>query len=269
MDILTHTITGVAAGTVIASFVNKGFGKKLLIIIAGGFGALLPDIDALSLWSGFDASFGKLFGLSHAGRHIYSAKFWYSHHAFFHSFFAGLLIAFTIGVLVHLVHNKFKNLTFKQLSINLKNQRLMLISFILGFTLHLMQDMPTPSSSWGGVNFFWPSSSYIGGSGHIWWWNNYDIFIIVITVTIINTLLLCIKRLKKSVAVKIITSVFIIGFLLCAIQINTRDYNFNYANGVSNYQEHELKSKQIQKRILGDSLFNLMVTFDNKLKIYF
>ncbi len=269
MDILTHTITGVAIGTVMASFTNKGFEKKLLIIIAGGFGACLPDIDAISLWSGFDATLGRLFALNHSGKEIYSAKFWYSHHAFFHSIFAGILIALVIIAMAYLIKIKFRNLRYTELKSYQKKHNLLLFSFVLGFILHLLQDMPTPCSTWGGVNFFWPLNSYIGGTGHIWWWNNYDIFLIVLAITIINTIMLSISNFKKHILTKITLGIFFIGFTLCIKQINTRGYKFNYTNSTSSYQEHELKSKEIQKQILGESLFNIMLTFDNKLKIYF
>jgi hypothetical protein len=57
--------------------------------------------------------------------------------------------------------------------------------------------MPTPASTWGGVNFFWPFKTYIGGTGHIWWWNNYDIFLIVVAVIIINLIMAIVQNYRK------------------------------------------------------------------------
>jgi hypothetical protein len=46
------------------------------------------------------SSFGQWFNLSHSGRVIYGEKFWYSHHAFFHSIVASLLLAFAFSFLI-------------------------------------------------------------------------------------------------------------------------------------------------------------------------
>lgn len=269
MDILTHTLSGLAVGTVVASFSNRGFGHKLTIILIAGFAGALPDIDAISLWSGFDSAFGTLFNLSNSGREIYSSKLWYAHHAFFHSIFAGILFALLIGLVVYLVNSKFKSLKFSLFVSSLSRHKLVLIGFVLGFLVHLIEDMPTPSSSWGGVNFFWPSKSYMGGSGDIWWWNNYDIFLIVFAVFIINLLLLIIKRFVGSHLRSLATTIFLIGFVWAVFQIKTRDYDFAYVGHANSYQEYEAKSKEIQQEILGENVYQIMLRFDNNLGIYF
>lgn len=98
MDILTHIFSGVAAGTAVSSFSRKGFGNKLAIISLAGFGGALPDFDVISLWSKFDGTIGALFRLKHTGQEIYSSRFWYSHHGFFHSLSAGILFTLIIGI---------------------------------------------------------------------------------------------------------------------------------------------------------------------------
>jgi hypothetical protein len=90
LDILSHSLSGLALGTVLASFA-QGPRRKLAILGIATFGGALPDLDAISMWSGFDRTFGSWFQLNQSGRFIYSAKFWYSHHAFFHSLLAPLL----------------------------------------------------------------------------------------------------------------------------------------------------------------------------------
>ena len=60
MDIITHTLSGVATGTVVMSFSPKGYKAKLGILSISGFGAALPDLDAISLWSRFDNLFGRV-----------------------------------------------------------------------------------------------------------------------------------------------------------------------------------------------------------------
>lgn len=269
MDILTHTLSGVAVGTVAASFSKAGFTNKLKIVIFSGFAGALPDFDAISLWSGFDSTIGAFFNLPDSGRDIYSAKLWYSHHAFMHSVFAGILFAGLIGLLGYLIDSKFMKLRPKGFVHSIKRQKLVLIAFLFAFVLHLLEDMPTPSSTWGGVNFFWPSGNYIGGSGDIWWWNNYDIFLIVVTVLFVNLTLPLFKKLIPIKISKLTVIVFLFGFTLAFIQIKTRNYNFAYSGYTKNYQKMEAKSKELQKKILGDKVYRLMEKFDNQLKFYF
>ena len=115
MDILTHTLSGIAVGTVIASFTNKGFKQKLGLIALSGFGGALPDFDAISLWSKFDSTIGELFNLNYTGKEIYFSKLWYSHHGALHSIFGGILIAVIIAIITYLIKSKFKKFTFNDL----------------------------------------------------------------------------------------------------------------------------------------------------------
>lgn len=264
MDILTHTISGFAIGTTVASFSNKGFVDKFKIVLISGFAGALPDFDAISLWSGFDTTIGDFFNLSHSGKEIYSAKFWYSHHVFLHSIFAAILLVGLIGGLNYLI---FPSLRKNNFSDFIKKNKLFPIGFV--FLIHLIEDMPTPASSWGGVNLFCPLKSYIGGTGDIWRWNNYDIFLIVICVLILNSTILIIKRFIQVDLRKITTGVFVLGFVLAVFQIKSREFDFSYSEQKNRCQEFELKSKELQKEILGNKGYNLMEKFDNKLKFYY
>lgn len=267
MDILTHTLSGVAVGTVVASFDTSGIKNKAKIILISGFAGALPDLDAISMWSGFDNTIGSFFDLPAKGREIYSAKYWYSHHAFLHSAFAAFIIAFLWSLFFFLKDFIVKK---KKGYLNsLRENYLLLIGFFFGFIIHLLEDMPTPSSSWGGVNFFWPSQSYIGGTGDIWWWNNYDIFLIVLTVIITNIFVLLLQKFISMAANKITVMVFILGLAAAFYQIKTRGFDFAYSGHTSKYQEYEIKSKEIQKEILGERVYSIMEKFDNKLRIYF
>lgn len=269
MDILTHTTSGLAVGTVMAAFSNRGWKNKSLLILAGGFAGALPDLDAISLWSKFDATLGKFFHLSYSGREIYSAKLWYSHHGFLHSITAALFIALLVAIVRFFIHSKFRNLSFQQFVLSIKHNQRLLLSIVFGFTLHLLEDMPTPAASWGGVNLFWPSTSYIGGTGDIWWWNNYDIYLIVAGVFLLNLFSLLLNSLFSIPIRKITSGLFILGFTSAVIQIKTRPVDFAYEGSTVRYQEFEQKSKDLQRKILGDKVFNCMERFDNSLSIYF
>ncbi|NOU59644.1 metal-dependent hydrolase [Marinifilum caeruleilacunae] len=269
MDILTHTLSGLAVGTVVSSFSNSGFKSRLKIVLISGFAGAIPDLDAISLWSGFDTTIGRFFNLSASGKEIYSAKYWYSHHAFMHSALAGVILTAILGHVSYLLAAMNKAQKSNPFLQHLKEKRYMLIAFFLGFLIHLIEDMPTPASSWGGINLFWPSQSYIGGSGDIWWWNNYDIFLIVLAVIVINLSVSLIRKFVDFDARKFTVAIFILGLSLSILQMKSRKYDFAYSGYAPNYQELEAQSKENQKEILGNQLFQIMENFDNKLPFYF
>ncbi|MCG8305865.1 MAG: metal-dependent hydrolase [Cytophagales bacterium] len=269
MDIITHTLSGVATGTVVMSFSPKGYKAKLGILSISGFGAALPDLDAISLWSRFDNLFGRLFNLEHSGKEIYFSKFWYSHHAFLHSILAAIIIALLIGSLTYLLSSKQKPKSFSGLISSLVNQKLILIGFLSGFIIHLIEDMPTPSCVWGGVNLFWPSHGYVGGTGDTWWWNNYDIFLIVITIIILNLVVSLLRPSNRLHPKKLTSVILIIGFSISLIQIKTRGFDFNYTGHTTRYDEFEVKSKELQRDILGPGIYNYMEKLDNKIPLNF
>lgn len=266
MDLITHTISGIAVGTVAASFIEKGALKKTGVILIGGLGGALPDIDAISLWSKFDATIGAPLNLDHTGKEIYFSKFWYSHHAFMHSLFAGLALALIAGCIINF--KRFQNKS-KQSHKGLKRMVLPSLSFLGGYLIHLLEDMPTPASVWGGVNFLWPSKSYVGGTGDIWWWNNYDLFLIIASVILLNLLCFFLNLWVKPNLKRIPIFIFLLGASLFVFQVKTRQFDFNYTGFSSKYNEYELKSKEIQKEILGEKIYQLMVKLDNSIPLYF
>jgi len=266
MDILTHVCSGIASATVIASF-SKQTSTRAKILASGALGGAFPDVDAVSMWSHFDSTFGRLFHLSHSGKAIYGGKFWYSHHAFFHSVGAALLFALIFGLLSYGFYKAVSKNRKDTFGIYCKNHFLLAISFITGYLLHLFGDMPTPGSVWGGVHLFFPFSGYIGGSGKIWWWNNYDIFLLIIFCILINVILLF--TLKRNIQRKAVVIVAVLTLLLVEIQINTRQYNYAYSGQTNRYGEMEQQSKKEQKRILGKHIYSSMEWFDKHLPIEF
>ncbi|WP_430814141.1 metal-dependent hydrolase [Carboxylicivirga sp. RSCT41] len=269
MDILTHTLSGVAIGTVVSAFADAGIKQRFSIVLLSGFAAALPDVDAISLWSGFDSTIGTLFNLPHSGSHIYFAKYWYSHHAFLHSAVAAIMFTVLIGIMAYLIDSSLKGFRKMSVAASIQKNRLLLLGSFLSFILHLVEDMPTPASTWGGVDLLWPSGSYIGGTGDIWWWNNYDIFLIVVAVIVINLTLLLLGKVISFDIRKFTVGVFILGFSFAFLQIKTRDFDFAYTGHTAQYDQYEAKSKQIQRELLGDRIYELMERFDKQLKIYF
>lgn len=268
MDILSHTLSGTAAGTVVAAHSKGGFKTKAAIILFGTLGGALPDIDAISYWSKFDATFGRLFGLEHSGRVIYGAKFWYSHHAALHSITAAL------GLPLLFLFLKSTWLSFKAKNLSpfpaqFKRSALSVAAFALGFCMHLLEDMPTPASVWGGVNLFWPSTTYIGGFGKIWWWNNYDVFLLIVAIIPINLVLHLLHNWFKFRLPMVTKIVFATAAGLILYQMNTRPVDFSYTGNTHKYGEFESESKAIQKEVLGPKLYHWMEAFDNAVPLNF
>jgi len=269
MDIITHTLSGLAVGTVAISYTNKDVKAKLGLLTLSAFAAALPDLDAISLWSGFDATIGRTFGLNNPGREIYFAKFWYSHHAFLHSLTAGILIGMLLFLIYHILKMNFSNASGWGAGDSFKSGKIYFVTFIVAFSVHLIEDMPTPSSVWGGVNLFWPSATYVGGTGDIWWWNNYDIFLIVLLVIFLNLSINILSTFIKIKSRLIATSFFALGIILITIQIKSRNYDFSYTGFTQEFQVMEAKSKEIQREILGENLYHLMESIDRKTPLNF
>lgn len=266
MDIISHTLTGVAVGTVAATFSKKSWKTKVSIVLTGGLGGALPDLDAVSLWSGFDGTIGALFDLSHSGRDIYFGKFWYSHHAALHSLLAPLLFCFMFVGIVTIRHKYWTRNSIKG---HLQRNGLYYLAFILGFVCHLLEDMPTPASVWGGVNLFFPSSGYVGGFGKIWWWNNYDIFLIILSVIFMNSWVNLIPNTRQKLRSRTAVAIFVLGLGLGMNQMLNRPIDFRYTGHTTKYTQYEQQSKDIQKDILGKRLYGLMEKLDDRLPVYF
>jgi len=240
----------------VAGVQPKNTGNKFVTVFFGGLGGCLPDIDTISLWSGFDHYFGNFLHLQDSGRDIYFGKAWYSHHAFFHSIAAIIFYLIVLEWFYKLFSWKFKN--------SYPNKIFLSFAFAFGYFMHLLEDMPTPGGSWGGINLFWPLQNYTGGTGQIWWWNNYDIFLLIFAALVVNIAVLLLSfrfQINKF-------STVIIGFLgliLVFFQIQSKSDNFNAPVFPSKAE----RSLEIQKDILGDELYNFMVKFDKSVKMHF
>lgn len=262
MDIITHTLSGVAVASVIINLKKFSFKQSAVILGFGALGGCLPDIDVISMWSGFDGTFGQWFNLNETGRNIYTAKYWYSHHAFFHSLLASILFTGLLATLSGLRQKITKGVALLQ-----GFQIGGLASFFFAYNIHLVEDMLTPSSAWGGVAYFWPSPVYIGGWGKIWWWNNYDIFGIVLILLTFNLIWRSFVKKQLLARVSAVLS-FAVGVTLISYQVNTREVDYNYSQPIE-FKSLESQSLDEQKVILGDPLFNMMIKLDQKVPVHF
>jgi hypothetical protein len=269
MDFLTHIVSGIAASSVIAaSTASKHIGAPRILAV-GALGGALPDIDAISLWSKFDATIGKWFGLAHTGGEIYSAKFWYSHHAFFHSITAAILIGFLLGCLAYLFHYARRKHERSPFGVFMKTNLPVYLAFVAGCLAHAAGDLITPASTWGGVCLFWPFPVYVGGWGNVWWWNNYDLFLIISVGALLSVVLVALGR---YLSIRMDAISILVAFLLLASvwrQTTTRKYDYAYDGYTRKYAQMEQKSKLEQQRVLHPKIYRAMECVDNWLVIHF
>ncbi len=250
MDIFTHGLTGVALATAVSSHIQGNWKRNDWAISAGGFGGILPDTDVISMWSGFDGTFGKWFSLSQSGKDIFSDTHWYLHHVFTHSL-VGAMTFSIIGCLIYLTYKKAIS------SKGISNLKWYVMAFFMGYLGHLVEDLITPRGPWGGIALFWPSKTFVGGWGKVWWWNNYDLFLIICsTITLNLFLLLAQYKSKLLTKLNLLTAV-----LLFIFQIERRSLNFNDHKG------KETLSKELQVKYLGSPVYNVMKTIDDMVPV--
>ncbi|MEJ2199680.1 MAG: metal-dependent hydrolase [Desulfuromonadaceae bacterium] len=268
MDIISHTLAGIAVATAVAALATERPVDRGRILCCGGLGGVLPDLDTISLWSGFDGTLGSFFQLPAKGRDIYFSNFWYSHHNFAHSLLGGLLISCAL-----LLPLALPLLVTGKRSLYQKGWRQLGIyglALLAGYSAHLLGDLPTPSHSWGGIKLFWPLPVTSGGSGRIWWWNNYDLFLLLALACTLNLGLLGLSaRLKKAWRKILPTLICLAVFLLLLRQIEGRQVDFNNTGYRSKWAECEEKSLEQQQELLGQPLYHLMRQFDALLPSYF
>lgn len=254
MDILTHGLTGLALSTTVAAHHKGTLRTKLLIGVAGLVGGVFPDIDVLSRAPGFDKTIGSWFELPQSGYDIFFDTKWYSHHVFTHSIIGALL--FTIlGSFIYINIRKIWTRQSKH------NAFIYALAFLMGFMGHLFEDMITPGGPWNGIALFWPSANFSGGWGKIWWWNNYDLFLIIILLLGANIGFILFNY-KSALLTKI---GILVALILFIIQIERRDHDFNQKAQPNN----ESYSKQLQQNYLGKHIYRVMEKIDQRIPVPF
>jgi inner membrane protein len=266
MDILIHTLSGTTTAAFLSTIGDFTKKQKFVFILLGGFAGVFPDIDAISLWSKFDHTIGALLHLSHSGNEIYFGKFWYSHHGFFHSIFAAAIFSLLIVSLNKLL---LKKENWKIYSRSKECLFILGISFF-SYLSHLIGDLPTPGAVWGGIRLFFPFEIYVGGYGTTWWWNNYDVFLTLLTTTCALFLFILLEnRFIKSDLIKAASFMYILGISLSIYYATHHSISFAYTGNTSRYAYYERTSYADQSGRLGKSIFRFMYKVDKKLPFYF
>ncbi len=233
MDILIHTLSGTIVATAIAAATNKRGWRKAAIVGLGAVAGALPDFDVISLWSGFDRTLGSWFNLP-SGRTVYTAKYWYSHHAFLHSVVGDALCTVLFGAVLWLLARMRPKVPFR---VFLKRKKVYLVTFFFAFMAHLLGDLPTPGAMWDGIALWWPSKSYVGGYGVTWWWNNYDVFLILLAGITANLILTLLNAWLRNSRLKLVPAyILVLALGLIVYQLNTRGFDFDYEQSLADGQ---------------------------------
>jgi inner membrane protein len=268
MDIFTHALSGITAAAAAAAISSRPLRDKLLMIGCGAAGAMLPDLDAITLWPDFDAVIGKALGLSQSGRGIYYGRHWYSHHNFMHSLAAAAMLTLAIALIGYLYyrwHTRNRSASaYRSAAVGF------LLSFFSGYVLHLMGDLPTPDAIWNGIKLFWPLRTPVGGFGYIWWWNNYDIFLIFLVGGTLNVALIGADHLFKKRLLRHIPMLIFLC-MICAVlfQITHRPTSYSSEGYPAGHADKERQSLVTQRQILGKRLYGIMTALDRKIPVPF
>ncbi len=266
MDILIHTLSGTCTAAFIATFSKTNTKSRLAMVLLGSLAGALPDIDAISLWSKFDKTIGQLLHLTHSGSEIYFGKFWYSHHGFFHSLFAAALFA---CIFISIRKLFFTTVSWKPYLYALQT-KLLLATFFFSYIAHLIGDLPTPGAVWGGIRLFFPFEVYVGGYGTTWWWNNYDVFVVLaVTAASLITLLSLQSKFFQKDLILLVTACYVGCMGACFYFVTHHSISFAYNGNTSRYAYYERISKIDQIERIGPRLYFKIAYLDKKFPFYF
>lgn len=262
MDIITQVLGGMCAATGVAALCRCRPAQRVKIVLMGAIGGAFPDLDTITIWPGFDQIAGSWLGVS--GADLYFDQAWYSHQGFFHSLLG--MIVFTLLLWwssSHVYANSLRRAPNTASAFGYL--RPYFVAFALGFGLHLLGDLFTPGGPWGGICLFYPFDAYVGGWGKVWWWNNYDVALILVLGILINFFSLVSFSMLSLAGRFTPIVVFVCSLLLIGYQLNLRSFDYN----TYGYTVREQASLEFQQRHLPHKLYQLMWRVDRKLPVYF
>lgn len=161
MHLISHIGSGICLGSIVYSLKRGNHEKSPFTIpLLIGAGAMLPDLDGVSIF------------FNHS---VYYSSFWYSHHGALHSLFGIIPVSILVSLLITRVGRRvFEN---KFLHSHLSIFGLLYI----GSVIHILEDLPCPPGPWQGLMVFWPlSTERYGGWGNIWWLDEYSMAVTTI-----------------------------------------------------------------------------------------
>jgi hypothetical protein len=139
------------------------------------------------------------------------------------------------------------------------------IAFALAYLLHLAGDLISPSGIWGGMALFFPAKQYVGGWGLVWWWNNYDLLVILLLCIVFNLAMTFGLPMRSEASQRPPVFMFCLALLWISLQVSRRETDFNGQNFVTN----ETLSHEFQESVLGAPVYHQMRKVDEALPFGF
>ncbi len=265
MDIVTHVLSGALAGGTTALVIRGARARVVVALTWGALGGFLPDIDVASRVPGFDATIGRALALQ-PGSVIYGGSHWYSHHHFTHSLAAALAVGLLVSGLLGLERVL---LGADPEGRRTRNVWLAPLCVVAGYLMHLLGDLVTPGSVWGGIQLLWPSDTMVGGWGWTWWFNNYDVFLVQLVGLLLLGFVALVPRTQPVMA-RLLPAV-VLGLVVAssALLLNLREHDYAYEGHAEDYWALEEASLEEQRRLLPPELFELMSSLDRSLALPF
>jgi inner membrane protein len=265
VDLITHMAAGALAGGCVALMIRGAAATLSGAVAWGAIGGALPDVDAVTRVPGFDQTIGLALGLQPGGV-IYGGSEWYSHHHFTHSLVAAVGAALLLAGLAGL-----ERLVFGGTSDGRRIRRIWLapVCMAAGYLLHLVGDLVTPASVWGGIQLLWPAEGMVGGWGWAWWFNNYDIFLMQLVGLLAMALLSLLPR-SMPVLARALPGAVLVGVLaVCFGLLRARVHDYAYTGDAPDYWALEERSLEEQRRLLPSDLYQLMHSLDDAILLPF
>lgn len=227
MHLISHFCSGVCVGSLLSTICFRNSRKQPAVIpLAVGLGAILPDLDGITIF------------FSHR---IYYSSLWYSHHGISHTLFGSLLIVICLFVITTVVMICFNK--------NSYNSLLSVYTLLyLGCLLHIAEDMPCPPGPWHGFMLLWPvSEQRFGAWSHIGWIDEFlmVIFLVGVLFTCILSLMMTENNCRRIVQPGIL--IFEVNLMVVMLALL-----FIFMSRYQNPSQWE----EYQSKILGESLYS-------------
>lgn len=226
MHLLSHFCSGFCIGSIFSLLGRQEGASSFTFPVLIGVGAVLPDLDGISVFFNHSVYYGSL---------------WYSHHGALHSLLGMAPLSFLLASLITRCLNR------RAAGTRSRSPWLIFIPLYAGHVLHILEDLPCPAGPWGGLMTFWPLVfRRFGGWAHIWWVNEY-LMVVLLSGALGSLVLLKIMQAWPSARPKLMATL-LISINLWALFLALRFVL------VSKYTD-PLQWEEYQKALLGGPLY--------------
>lgn len=237
MHLASHFCSGFCIGSIISSFGWVPGRSLFRFPVLIGVGAMLPDLDGISVF------------FNHK---VYYGNAWYSHHGAFHSLLGIAFLSLLFTLIITIVWNPnghCKN--------SLPSLRIFALLY-LGNIIHIIEDLPCPLGPWQGLMILWPLlPNRFGGWSHIWWLNEY-LMVVLFGSALSSLVIFEIIALRPSARSRLLKGMIIL------INLYALFLTFRFVI-VSRYI-NPIQWQEYQKTLLGNSIYTLVKSLNTMIQ---